>query len=246
MVTVGGWSYPVDSKGAFAARLNLTQGRNELQMTVTDKAGNAMRLALVVYLDTTPPTLVVLAPSDGARVVVDYVRVTGTTTAGDTITIGDKSYTSPDGTFDMVVPVRSPINRLHIVASDMAGNAVSESRLVFRGADTSGLTGIDLLDSNCMVLFVVLIVCSVGLGAAAAVTGKKGEVEEEDERKLKSIMDEESIEVPKPQYEPATGSLEYEMGLYPSQAPAAAEPEDEEFVSMEDFRRQLEGGGGEK
>jgi hypothetical protein len=240
---VGGSSYPVDSKGAFSARLNLSQGRNDLQLTITDKAGNTMHLALVVFLDTTMPELTVLTPADGTRVVVDYVHVTGRTTAGDTITIGDESYTSPDGTFDVVVPIKSPINRLRIVASDLAGNAVSESRLVFRGADTSGLTGIDLLDANCLVLFIVLIVCSVGLGAAAAVTGKKGEVEEEDERKLKRIMDEDSIEVPKPQYEPASGSLEYGMGLYPSQTPAPAEPEDEEFVSMDDFRRQLEGGG---
>jgi len=240
--SVGGGSYPVDSRGAFAARLNLSQGRNNLTLVVTDRAGNTIRYALVVFLDTTPPELVVQTPADGARVIVDYIHVTGRTTPGDTITIGDESYTSLDGTFDMVVPIPSPINRLRIVASDLAGNTVSESRLVFRGSDTSGLTGIGLLDSNCLVLFIVLIVCSVGMGAAAAVTGRKGEAEEEDERKLKRIMDEESIEVPKPQYEPTTGSLEYEMGLYPSQAPAPAEPEDEEFVSMDDFRRQLEGG----
>jgi len=242
-VTVGGWSYPVDSKGAFAARLNLSQGRNELQMVVTDRAGNTMRFALVILLDTGTPELVVLTPADGSRTVVDYVHVTGRTTPGDTVTIGDESYTTVDGTFDIVVPVRSSINRLLIVASDLAGNTATASRLVFRGADTSGLTGIDLLDSNCLVLFIVLTVCAVALGATAAVTGKRGEVEEEDERKLRRVLDEESIEVPKPQYEPTSGSLEYGMGMFPSQAPAPAEADDEEFVSMDDFRRQLEGGG---
>jgi hypothetical protein len=235
-----------NAQGQFSLSVQLEDGSNSVVVRVVDRAGNAFQETITLVLDTTPPELVVTSPEDRSRTSEAKVLVRGRVTPGDSVVIGSVHLTPVGGEFELEVALDSDIARILVVAVDLAGNEVQEPRLVFRVADTAGLTGYDILDRNCNVLMVVLLVLAGAFAAAAAVSGASEEEGASDERRLREILEEDTTRVGKPRPEPVPGSLDYAydpLQSYTTATAAGAEEEDEEFVSMEDFKRQLEGGG---
>ena len=244
VVSVGDEAETTNTQGQFSLSVDLVDGSNSMVVRAVDRAGNTAQLPITIVLDTTPPELVVIAPEDRSRTQEAKVLVRGRVTPGDSVVIGSARLTPANGEFELEVPLESDIARILVTAVDRAGNEVQESRLVFRVADTSGLTGYEILDGNCNALMVVLLVLAGALAAAAAMTGASEEKGASDERRLREILEEDSTRAGKPRPEPVPGSLDY--GYDPLQSytsEASAEEPDEEFISMEDFKRELEGGG---
>ncbi len=244
-VSVGDVVETTNAQGQFSLSVGLVDGQNSIVVRVVDRAGNTFQLPITIVLDTTPPELVVITPVDRTKTEEDKVLVRGRVTPGDSVIIGSTRLTPADGEFELEVVLDSGIARILVTAIDRAGNEAQESRLVFKVADTSGLTGYGILDRNCNVLMVVLLVLAGAFAAAAAVAGVSEEEGAKDERRLREILEEDSIKVDKPRPEPVPGALDYGYDPLQAYVPAApAEEPDEEFVSMEDFKRQLEGGSG--
>ena len=244
IVYVDGWDFTVDEQGHFVANLELEEGTSEKEILVRDLAGNELRRTIVMVLDTVAPFLEVHEPAHMTRTDKDFIFVRGTITPGDTVSVGTHSIVSEDGNFDLKVRLDQSVNRVIVTASDEAGNEVFVTRLVFMYESTEGVTGVEFLDANCTSLLVVGFIIIITLGIITSFMWKGTDVDERKEKALQQVMEEDHIELDKPHLEPTTGYLQYD-----SQSPTGRKPEfeekddDEEFVSMADFKRQMQGGG---
>jgi hypothetical protein len=241
LLLINDWKYEVNDLGAFAAELDLEEdGENVLEVLVRDRAGNEFSTTITLYLDTVMPQLEVKAPVNKFRTDRDYVLVTGTVTMGDTVTVGDASTVSEDGTFEIKVGLEDPLTLLIITASDDAGNQVSVERLVFMVEDTEGLTGNDLLDENCTSLLVIMVIVIVSLGIILTFAWREENVTDRREKRLEGILEEDHIELDRPQLEPTAGYLEYDPTSETGRRSEFEEGQDEEFISMADFQKEME------
>ncbi len=241
LLFIDGWRYEVDDLGKFAAELDLEEdGVNVLEVLVRDRAGNEFATTVTLVLDTNTPQFQVDTPKDQFRTDKDYVRVTGTVTKGDTVTVGENSVVSEDGTFDIKVSLDDALNLLVITASDDAGNEVSVERLVFMVEDTEGLTGYEFLDENCQSLLVVIVIVIIALGIVLAFAWKQDDMMDRREKRLEGVLEEEHIELDRPHIEPTAGYLEYDPTSETGRRPEFEEGQDEDFVSMADFQREME------
>ena len=90
----------------------------------------------------TPPkpiSLRVLAPLDGAGLEVASVRVIGSTSAPTVAINGLPIDVNEDGSFLRDLPLRDGVNLIEVVASDTAGQAVSQQLVVFVVTPAAGL-----------------------------------------------------------------------------------------------------------
>ena len=86
-----------------------------------------------------PISLNVLAPLDGAGLEVASVRIIGTTSAPMVAINGLPIDVDEDGSFLRDLPLRDGVNLIEIVASDTAGQAVSQQLVVFVVTPAAGL-----------------------------------------------------------------------------------------------------------
>ncbi len=248
-VFIDAWEYDVDENGGFVADLELENGTNTLEVLVRDLAGNELLTTVTLVLDIVFPELTVDRPVDRHTTKKDFVWVEGTITPGDRVTIGSQTMVSSNGTFRMKVRLDEAVNRIVIVGSDLAGNEVSIERLVFVSDATEGLTGNPFLDDNCTSLLVLLFIATVVLGVIIGFAWRGEDVVDRREKALEAVMEEDAINLDKPHLEPSSGFLQYDPTSPTGRKPEFEEREDEEFVSMAEFRRQMdedgeEGGGG--
>jgi hypothetical protein len=240
-VYVDRWEYEVDSLGRFATTgLELEEGENVFEVLVRDRAGNEFSTNITLVLDTHAPDLVVTNPDHMSTVTKIYVWVEGTVTAGDTVAVGELEEVSEDGTFRIKVSLNQAVNRIVVTAYDGAGNEVSVERVVFQKEDTSGLTGNPLMDENCNAIMVVGIIVVIAIAILLSFMWKEEDVLDRKEKALESVLDEDHIELDKPHLEPSSGYLQYDPTSATGRKNEFEERDDEEFISMDSFRREME------
>jgi hypothetical protein len=222
------------------AELPLEEGENVLVVLITDRAGNEFTTDLTLILDTYAPQLEVRSPKDRSRTSNDYVWVSGTVTPGDWITIGEHTSVSDNGTFRIKVSLDDALSLLVITASDEAGNQVSVKRLVFMVEDTEGITGYTFLDENCQSLLLVMVIVIISLGVILAIAWREEDTLDRREQQLESVLEEDHIELDKPQLEPAAGYLQYDPTSPTGRGPEFEESQDEDYISMDDFKREMD------
>ncbi len=127
-----------------------------------------------------------------------------------------------------------------VVASDEAGNQVSVDRVVFQNDDTSGLTGNSALDENCNAIMVVMVIVVVALAVLFGYMWRGEDVLDRKEKALESVLEEDNINLDKPHLEPTSGYLQYDPTSATGRKNEFEEREDEDFISMEAFKREME------
>lgn len=169
------------SDGAFSASVPLAEGPNVLVATATNPLGeDAAEVAVV--LDTSPPVVAILAPSDGSRTAAAEVAVSGTVIDASPIvslTVNGVMATLDGSSFAAVVPLALGDNAIAAVATDAAGNQGSDSVAAIRGeapavAITSPPDGEELDASPATVAGTVVGTPPLGVvvnGVAAMVSG---------------------------------------------------------------------------
>jgi hypothetical protein len=134
-VTVNG--NPVNtnpSTGEFSYSMMLDEGKNTFVFEATDRAGNMNSTTVVIYLDTTSPTLDIVYPTDGLVLLNKSVLAKGLT---DTWNIGDippKAYINDEetlvdngGGFELLVSLLEGENLITFRVVDDAGNEITKS-----------------------------------------------------------------------------------------------------------------------
>lgn len=118
-----------EAGGTFSfADVTLSEGKNTLVATATDKAGNQSQKSaeLIITLDTEPPTLEVSKPQNNQTFNGEdkTIQIAGKTEAGATVRINSYQATVlADGTFEGTINASKPGEiKITIVATDKAGN----------------------------------------------------------------------------------------------------------------------------
>jgi hypothetical protein len=124
-VTVNGQATPLGPGGAFSAQVALSQGVNSIVAVVSDAAGNQASATVAVILDTTPPTVTLTSPQNGAITNQQQVAVSGT--AADnysvaSVTVGGQAVALTGNQFSTVVQLTAGANSIAVSATDLAGN----------------------------------------------------------------------------------------------------------------------------
>jgi Bacterial Ig domain/Bacterial Ig-like domain len=146
-IVIGTTTVQPDGTWSITPTTPLPEGTNNLEVTATDPAGNVSTpTPLVVTVDTTAPTAPVITTVDGDPIDATNLTddstptITGTGTAGDTITITDPATgtvigtttVQPDGTWSITptTPLPEGVNNLEVTATDPAGNTSAPTPLV--------------------------------------------------------------------------------------------------------------------
>jgi PKD repeat protein len=189
-VTVNGVNATANPDGTFTAtNVPLREGPNTITATATDPAGNAATAGISVGLDTTPPTITITVPSNGAMETTSSVNVignvndavSGVVNQGDVkVQVNGVDATVTNGTFSVNdLPLTPGVNTILAVAVDKAGNqstaqiqvnvqpAVGQQHLVVLGGNNES-AGIKSLIAD--PLLVELVDASGGAIANRAVT----------------------------------------------------------------------------
>ncbi len=139
-VTINDQEVTVDS-AHFSARIIGKEGRNVIEVTVADRAGNEYSRTVVVWYDTTPPEIELWTPNDGLITPEDTVEVTGVlrwnvdreSFRDITLSInGDFAPFAADGEFRIQYDLTEGTNPLFIRATDDVGNSVVTTVTVVR------------------------------------------------------------------------------------------------------------------
>jgi len=129
VVTVNGNYAIVDSSGNFAATVTLAEGSNLIQVTSKDTAGNIARANVSVVVDTLAPVLSIDSPVVGSMVNTNTIEVKGTVYDANlgTLTVNSNVVTVIDNTYSTVVTLTEGTNTITVVATDLAGHAVTKA-----------------------------------------------------------------------------------------------------------------------
>ena len=134
---VNGTAVSVSSEdGSFAlpAAALGTEGDNSFTLQATDAAGNTTTVTRHVIRDTTVPTVILTAPTDGFITKNGTVHVTGTVVDATAVTVnvnGVPVVPDPLGALAIDVPITAEgSNPILVTATDAAGNTASPSRSV--------------------------------------------------------------------------------------------------------------------
>ena len=113
--------------------------------TATDKSGNSASTSLTVSLDRVAPSLSINSPADGAIVSIAALTVTGTATDAlsglQSMTCGGTPATVTAGAFTCSVTLAAGPNAIALVATDQAGNSVTQTLNVTLSGNQSPTAG---------------------------------------------------------------------------------------------------------
>jgi predicted nucleic acid-binding Zn-ribbon protein len=118
---------PVNPDGSFRYALTLGEGLNTIQVDATDKVGNENQVLMNVVLDTTPPSLAIIGPSDGSNVTEPSVMVHGTTDPGASVWVNGVLASNGTAEWAATVVLAEGTNTIVVTASDALGNGVTLS-----------------------------------------------------------------------------------------------------------------------
>ena len=121
-----------ETDGSFlVSNLELTLGRNEIEVQATDKAGNTSQKSnkLVIIYDETPPDLIIKEPVKGASFFTPekQIEIKGETEPEATVTVNGRFViVDSEGKFNYPLTLSEGENRIKITATDQAGNQTEE------------------------------------------------------------------------------------------------------------------------
>ncbi|PIU33188.1 hypothetical protein COY29_04860 [Candidatus Woesebacteria bacterium CG_4_10_14_0_2_um_filter_39_14] len=125
-----------DNEGNFSSgKLNLTLGQNEIYALAIDKAGNQSTVSnkISVWYDNEPPTLEISQPEDNKTISDEKAKVNiiGKTEEDVELRINDHLVIlEKEGNFEYTLGLNSGENKIHITATDKAGNQTEKSLTV--------------------------------------------------------------------------------------------------------------------
>ena len=130
------------TNGIFTAPVTLVDGINIITITATDAAENVTTETRIVRRDSASPVLTITAPTNNLVTNLTSVNVVGTVTDSTTVTltINGNNVTLTNGSFTVPVTLADGNNTITIIATDAAGNAITETRTVRRDATPPTLT----------------------------------------------------------------------------------------------------------
>jgi hypothetical protein len=132
---------------SFSVDLTLTDGDNELEITVTDAAGNTTSDTRTLILDTQAPELSFVFPSNGhaTQALTTTVRINATdnqAVSDVSVTLGDQTVTAAadadDGQYQARLLLTPGSNHYEVTATDTAGNQVVETHTAYFGKPVAG------------------------------------------------------------------------------------------------------------
>ncbi|MEM3042129.1 MAG: right-handed parallel beta-helix repeat-containing protein [Thermoplasmata archaeon] len=109
-------------------------GRHKIEVVARDQAGNTQVVVTSVLVDSSPPTVTITYPLEGARIKQRMVIVSGQTEPFAKVLLNKESIiaTGRDGLFSMPIVLQDGENRITATAIDAAGNTATDSRIVFK------------------------------------------------------------------------------------------------------------------
>ncbi len=247
----------VRSDGSFAIWFMLEhEGVNNLDITVTDLAGNTANLTFLVTRDTTPPELVL---DDMPGVVSDgIITIRGRTTPGTIVKVnGYDATVEVGGTFYRDVQLSAGMNVIVVRADDIADNVIERrigiyytSEYMPEAGGSGGYLGISPIAwaAILIVLGIVLgfilyfLFIKLGLFKKGPKAEEEAEVEAPPEEKP---LEEEEVEEPVPEEKVTVPEPEpREEVMKPKEAPPPTEevPKPPEDVKVERLRKAFEEG----
>jgi hypothetical protein len=138
-VYVNGAPLPTN-QGQFSKTVRLDEGANVLVLQAWDAAVNPVLTSITVTLDTTPPTLTLTAPSDGALVNTSGVRVRASFSGATSALVNGVPVELEAGEIDEQVALAEGRNDIEVVALDAAGNRAQARLTVERDTIAPDLT----------------------------------------------------------------------------------------------------------
>jgi len=122
--------------------VELTKGINDFTVTIIGPAGESDHSPVARFvLDQSPPGIKVTSPKDGATVNGTAVDLKGRSQARTILIVRNQTSgatasgtAATDGTFDLKIALVSGANKIHITATDPAGNVGAIDLTVKRGA----------------------------------------------------------------------------------------------------------------
>ncbi len=241
-VTVNGVVHALTDaiNGIFSVPLTLVEGRNEISVVVEDLVGNSANQTIVVWLDTSAPTLVIeLSPTAwraGERTSPSLlVNLTGYTEPGSIVYVnGVLVIVGQDGEFQTYCPInekaRTPIT---VVSTDMAGNTRTVEEGVTYFSETTGEASDDAAGRTFLVASILILVVVIILAVLLIMRGRRrSQAAEVEDRALLVEVEAADIEAPQPKSRepskpvapkvPGGQAVAVTKPAAPARAPAAA------------------------
>jgi RHS repeat-associated protein len=145
-VSLNGVPLTPSGSGTFSGSVQLTEGVNDIPLSVTDAANNSDSRVLHVVRDTQAPTINVTSPAEGAHLTTEPVTVSGSVqeaASGATtrLTINGAGVPLDPSTltFSSDVHLATGSNAITLVATDGAGNTNTVTRTVTFGGVIEGV-----------------------------------------------------------------------------------------------------------
>jgi hypothetical protein len=122
----------VEGLATWNLSMKLSFGSYNLYLRALDRAGNVYNKTMIITIDSSPPSIHILEPTNGYITKLRTVLVYGMTEIGSTVTILNQSITSTDGSFRLSVPIEEGSNLIVANVKDPTGNTNSTTVLVIR------------------------------------------------------------------------------------------------------------------
>lgn len=167
--------------------VELTKGRNEISATIVRGGVESdMSPAVTVFLDQTAPKVTIKSPKAGNPIADTQLILKGVTERQATIVgrndangVSITVVALPDGTFQLILPLASGTNAIHLDTTDLAGNTSSTDLSYVQGSGkmaanlTASLYRISIKTHPSSLQFTVAVTDPTGArlaGASAAFT----------------------------------------------------------------------------
>jgi hypothetical protein len=147
--------------------VRLTTGENVISVVATDILGNRAERTVRLILDTEPPSLVVLYPSDGYLTEQTTINVSGRADVGSNVTINGEPIPLDDkGLFDHEVSLKMGRQTINVTATDQASNEATVSMTVERIAPEEPVepTPPPSTGGSTAAILAALLILAIGVG----------------------------------------------------------------------------------
>lgn len=122
-VLLGDNKTSVNNSGIARIKVALKPGENKLEAIAIDSANYKTYLSFIIFVDITPPTLVIFSPKKGERICSDTVEIIGKAEIGSYVFLENyKLKTDAYGNFNFRFLPKAGKNNIKVGAIDKAGN----------------------------------------------------------------------------------------------------------------------------